>query len=255
MAESCSPGLRIQDPRPYIVYGHQRIHFARHKRRNERPSVMIKVQPDGRVEAHAPVSASDRKVREAVKARASWIARQLRDFERSRGSGIGASYRSGESHYYLGRQYLLKVYDAGGQPESVKLVQGRFEVAAEGASAARVEALLAGWYMDHARDYFDQRVRVLSEGMPWVASQPPVTIKAMTRRWGSCSPSRRLTLNLHLIRAPRLCIDYVIIHELCHLVERSHGKRFMEILNSAMPGWQEPKKRLDERASTWLGGL
>lgn len=254
MGDAKGLDLRIHDARPYVIYGHQRIHFTRYTRRIEKTSVMIKVQPDGLVEAHAPESASDKEVREAIKARASWIARQLRQFESSRGTTPGHSFSSGESHYYLGKQYLLKVYPAGREAETVKLVQGRFEVIAKGKRPERTRALLDEWYAEHARDYFRKRVTALSDSLPWVKMAPPMTIKPMSRRWGSCSPSGRLTLNLHLIRAPRICIDYVILHELCHLKERSHGKRFLELMNSVMPGWEEPKRILDNKAAYWLNG-
>ena len=255
MVEATNSSLLINDARPFITYGHRRIHYTRLNRRNDVHRVLIKVQPNLQVEAHAPASISEVEVREAVRMRAGWIARQLRQLEGAAGSNRAFRYRSGESHHYLGKQYVLKVFAAGKQPESVRLMQGRFDVVAKGRSPERVKRLLDDWFVTHAENYFRRRVEFFAERLPWVTSSPSLVIKPMLKRWGSCSPSGRLTLNQHLIHAPRVCVDYVIIHELCHLVERSHGKRFMELLNSAMPGWQDPKNVLDHKVVTWLRGV
>jgi predicted metal-dependent hydrolase len=75
-------------------------------------------------------------------------------------------------------------------------------------------------------------------------SRPPMQVRRMRKRWGSCTPQGRIILNLDLIRAPRLCVDYVILHELCHLKHPHHGKAFYRLLDRVMPDWREIKARL-----------
>ena len=86
----------------------------------------------------------------------------------------------------------------------------------------------------------------------WKHPPPPVRLQAMKVQWGSCSPAGRLTLNPWLVKAPRDCIDYVILHELCHLKEHNHSPRFYKLLDKHMPLWRERKERLDELAEVIL---
>jgi predicted metal-dependent hydrolase len=74
----------------------------------------------------------------------------------------------------------------------------------------------------------------------------------MQTQWGSCSPNELLTINPHLVKAPRECIDYVILHELCHLIEHNHSDKFYRLMNQVMPTWERVKKQLDDRANVLL---
>src|SRR5690606_33372808 len=82
-------------------------------------------------------------------------------------------------------------------------------------------------------------------GTNLLAHRPPMRILTMQTQWGSCSPNGRITLNPHLVKAPRECIDYVILHELCHIAEHNHSERFYRLMNQVMPKWEKTKERLD----------
>ena len=86
----------------------------------------------------------------------------------------------------------------------------------------------------------------------WVSQLPPVRIQVMTVQWGSCSPAGRITLNPHLVKAPRECIDYVLLHELCHLQHHNHSPNFYKALDRHMPRWRLVKSRLDKMAEQLL---
>ena len=92
----------------------------------------------------------------------------------------------------------------------------------------------------------------LAANIPWLDGQPPIKLVKMRTQWGSCSPSGAIFLNPNLIKAPRECIDYVIIHEACHIREHNHSKRFYSLLEAQMPNWKHVKAKLDGLAELLL---
>lgn len=208
-----------------------------------RQTLAIEVHPDSRVLVRAPVACPEAPIAERVRKRAAWIARQLAEFERYRPRTPARQYLSGESHLYLGRQYRLKL--VLGDAASVKLTRGQFLVALPGKpEAERVKALLHRWYLDRARAVFAE---VLNGSVLRFRGieHPRLIVRAMQSRWGSLSCAGTMTLNADLVRAPRSCIEYVVVHELCHIGHRKHDARFFKLLGQAMPDWKERKQRLE----------
>ncbi|MGB3918817.1 MAG: YgjP-like metallopeptidase domain-containing protein [Thiothrix litoralis] len=142
---------------------------------------------------------------------------------------------------YLGKQYLLKVLEDPNVMPQVKLLRGKLEVTLRQKSAVKVQQLVNDWYKVRAKEVFAKRLEAMLEQTLWVVERLPLRILTMQTQWGSCSPQGRLTLNPHLVKAPRECIDYVILHELCHLAEHNHSERFYLI-----------KARLDARAGGYV---
>lgn len=236
----------------HFRYGDEQITVERVKRLQATGRVLIKVHPDCRVIASAPEDADNEAVLSAVKKRGRWIYEQLRDFRKQLEFTTARQYISGESLYYLGKQYLLKVIEAPEQVQSVKLLRGKLEVSVRTKSADKVKALLADWYKARARELFAKRLDAMLEQALWVDERPPLRILTMQTQWGSCSPNGRITLNPHLVKAPRECIDYVILHELCHIAEHNHSERFYRLMGQVMPGWEKTKARLDGMAHQLL---
>ena len=235
-----------------FCYGEERITFERVLRPQATSKVLIKVHPDCRVVVSAPEDATSETVLYAVKQRGRWIYEQLREFRQQLEHVTLRKYISGESHYYLGKQYLLKVHVEPNQVQGVKLLRGKLEVTVRASDATRVKNLLIDWYKIRAREVFARRLDVLLEQALWVQERPPIRILTMQTQWGSCSPNGRITLNPHLVKAPRDCIDYVILHELCHIAEHNHSERFYRLLSQVMPNWEKTKERLDGLASRIL---
>ena len=161
-------------------------------------------------------------------------------------------YVSGESLFYLGRRYRLKVVADGTNPPFVRLRGGYVEVVVEKPSPTLVRTALNSWFRTRAKAVLSAQLRELSATLRWIRTPPPVRFQAMKVQWGSCSPAGRLTLNPHLVKAPRECIDYVLLHELCHLREHNHSRRFYRMLDVHMPQWQRRKSRLDSLAEELL---
>ena len=241
-----------QDSRLSFRYSDEIIHFDRLDRTEGINRVLIKVLPDCRVQAHCPQDAANSEVINAVKKRARWIYQQLRDFREQQKYASPRQYISGESHFYLGKQYLLKVHVTPDTPEITKLSRGKLDVFVKEKSPVRVQELLSDWYKQRAKEVFAKRLDAVLEQALWVKERPPLRILTMKTQWGSCSPAGRLTLNPHLVKAPRECIDYVILHELCHIAEHNHSKKFYRLMQRVMPTWERVKHRLDGLAPTFL---
>ncbi|WP_029991147.1 M48 family metallopeptidase [Tatumella ptyseos] len=238
-----------------FIYGDEWINFDRESRPYATSRVLIKVHPDCRVVVSAPEEADDLAVLTAVKKRGRWIYQQLRDFRRQLEYITPRKYISGESHYYLGKQYLLKVIEEPAGVQRVKMLRGKLEVTLRQKSPEKVRQLLIDWYKTRAKNVFAKRLEAMLEQALWVNAPPPLRVLTMQTQWGSCSPGGRLTLNTNLVKAPRECIDYVILHELCHLAEHNHSERFYRLMGQVMPEWEVVKTRLDEMAGVIFSDL
>ncbi|MGO8377694.1 M48 family metallopeptidase [Rhizobium ruizarguesonis] len=210
----------------------------------------IHVETSGVVVVEAPVGTSESKIRAGVQKRARWIMDHIDRFEEYRRHVLPRDYCNGETHFYLGRRHKLKILP--GAKRSVRLIAGRLEVTAPLGDAVDVRLALQRWYSQRASAYFDLRLARLANQLPWVDQAPPVKLLKMKRYWGSCSPQGAITLNPMLIKAPVQCVEYVLLHELCHLVEHNHSPHFYALLDRHMPEWREAKDELDSLSEMLL---
>lgn len=233
-----------------LRYGDETIDYiVRWVRPAEQRRIAVHVDDDGKVAVDAPLGAPIDDVRGAVAKRARWISRQLAVIEKRDAGVLPREYVSGETWYYLGRRHLLKVRVGAGEVR-VGLRNGRFEVDTPLRDADVVRAALFAWYRERAEHFLRKRVDEIAADLPWIRQAPSVSFRPMRRQWGSCSPLGRITLNRSLVQAPRECIDYVVLHELCHLREHNHARRFFRLLTSRMPRWPTVKERLDALAGS-----
>jgi hypothetical protein len=235
-----------------VKYGERLIRFAIVPCEQLGTKVRIHVHPNARVEVEVPVGTSLADVKRAVHKRARWIEGQLVEIEAMLEHVLSREYVSGETHFYLGRRYKLKVIGDRNAASSVQLKGGVLGVTLPKADAAAIKRRLNAWYRERAEAYFCRRLNELIQKTPWVEGMPVVKLVAMRRQWGSCSPAGSINLNPYLIRAPRECIDYVLLHELCHIREHNHSKKFYALLDKVQPGWRPIKARLDVMAELLL---
>ncbi len=208
-----------------------------------RRTLGIEVHPDLSVIVRAPVDCDLGTIESRLRKRASWISKQLAQFRRYSPRTPCRQYVSGETHLYLGRQYRLKVVE--GETSLVRLNRGLLAITLPGKpEPEQVKGLLHRWYLDHARAVFGE---ILDDCLCRfkVQDRPRLIIRTMQSRWGSLSPAGSVTLNANLIRAPRVCIEYVATHELCHLTYRDHNAGFYRLLEKMMPDWEKRKQRLE----------
>lgn len=233
-----------------FIYGADRIEYEVEFIPSARKRVSIHVYPDGSVRVDAPEERKLPEIHQAVMKRAGWIKHHVDEFRRQREQALPRYYVSGESLFYLGRRYQLKVRQ--GSTPSVKLLRGQVCVETPSRTAEDVKELLAAWYRNRASEVFTRRFDDVAEQVNWLRKPPSWRLVRMKTQWGSCSPTGTILLNPHLIKAPRECIDYVISHELCHLKEHNHSQRYYRLLSKIMPRWESVKARLDGMAELLL---
>ena len=215
-------------------------------------AIEIHVFPNGAIQVDAPADACSPEIKRAVLKRARWIVSHVEESEKRLRHILPREYVSGESHYYLGRRYLLKVLPAEDGIQSVKLLRGRLQVTCRSKDAESVRALLDAWYRQRAASIFHDRLGAVCENVLWLKENPSIKLLSMKKQWGSCSTSGKVILNPSLVKAPKECIDYVIVHEVCHLKEHNHSPRFYRELDQLMPNWRSVKGRLDGMAEAIL---
>jgi len=235
-----------------LAYGNQSIDYSIVTSNTLEKRVRIHVYPNGLVEVETPQSSTAHEVRQAVRKRARWIVNQLQVGENARAHVLPREYISGETHFYLGRRYQLKICETAIEPETVKLVGGRILVTLKNSDRAAVKRRLRDWYRGRANDYFSRRVALMSDNISWLKHPPPFRLGRMQKQWGSCSPLGIINLSTDLIKAPRDCVDYVIAHELCHLKEHNHSKKYYALLDACNPNWRHTKIKLDAMAELIL---
>jgi predicted metal-dependent hydrolase len=200
--------------------------------------------PDGRVRVAAPLAVSDEAVRLAVVGRLGWINRQRAAFagqeRQSPREMVG-----GESHYYLGRRYRLRVVERDGAPRIAVKGRATLELGIPRGTGAETRArALNGWYRARLKERVPE-VLAKWEGVLGVRADA-WGIKRMKTKWGSCNPvAGRIWLNLELAKKPEICLHYLVCHELAHLIEPSHNERFVALMDRAMPQWRVHRKTLN----------
>ena len=225
-----------------IAYGRETIPFdVVHL---QRKTMEIAVHPDKSVVVKVPFGSDSEEVVRRVRRRAGWIHRQMLYFEQFEPKTPPRRHVSGESHLYLGRKYRLKIRKS--QTPQVLLRSGYFHIHSPNLSPNYIQKLLEEWYLQKASTCFQVVFHLVWEKFKKVAvAKPGLKIRKMKARWGSLSKSGLLTLNPELIKAPKECIEYVVIHELCHLSHRHHDSDFYKLLDRCLPDWVQRKHKLE----------
>lgn len=227
----------------YITYGTTTIDYT--LTYADRKTLGVRVTPDIAVEVIAPIGSTSKKIKERLLTKAAWIERQKDFFLSFYPKTPPRRYIAGETHLYLGKQYRLKLVES--EIASVKMARGYITVATKDkADTERIAQQLKTWYEEKAAAYFP---KVFAAHLPiarnFYKGTPTLKSRWMKKRWGSCHANGQILLNVELIKAPKPCIEYVIIHELCHLVHLNHSGAFYALLGEYLPGWERVKARLE----------
>ncbi len=233
---------------PVLFYGGQALTYRVQASGNRMNKIAIHVEPDGEVIVDAPEGADAADIRRAVHKRARWVFTQVAKARERFDQVRDKEYVSGEQVLYLGRRYVLKVIRDDDGRGAVRLKGNRLEVHCRSGSIKAVRANIRAWYLSKARDYFDRRLLAWEKKLPWVNTRPLFRLQEMEKRWGSCTSDGTIILNPHLIKSPRECIDYVILHELAHLRHHNHSKDFWKLIEAADHDWARKKDALDNAA-------
>jgi len=212
-------------------------------RRSARRTLSVEVHPDLRVILRAPLRCPESLVQQFLSSRQAWIERQQAHFRARTPTPRLAT--GAPRHRWLGQSFSLRLLPtASGEPrfqDGVLELRGRH--ARDEAAATRA---LLEWYRAEARRLFERLIDQWHSHPRFQRyPRPPLKIRAMRSRWGSLSPRTGMCLNLLLIHAPLPAIEYVVVHELCHLRYRGHGRGFYGVLESVLPDWRTRRQLLE----------
>ena len=238
-----------------FTYGNESIGYRITRSPTLVSRVRVHVRPDATVELECPPNADTGQIQDVLARRARWIWRNLAEVRAGKRHAQSRTYVTGETHFYLGRRHQLRVISDKAIGSSVRLHRGRLEVCLPVADPVAVKRRLEAWYRKRAEEYLGARLRIVCGEIPWVNEVPDMSLLRMRAQWGNCSPDGKLTLNPALIKAPRPCIDYVLKHEICHLLEHNHGPKFYALLDRCAPQWRADKADLDRLAELLLAGI
>jgi predicted metal-dependent hydrolase len=200
--------------------------------------------PSGKVRVATPLVVNDEAVRLAVIDKLSWIKRQRAQFN-SQPRQSEREMVNGESHYFLGQRYRLRVHEQNG-PARVALrgIASMDLFVRPGSTTEQRESVLAFWYREQLKALIPPLLEKWQKALD--VQVDTWGIKKMKTKWGGCTPtSRRIWLNLELAKTAPECLEYIVAHEMTHLLERRHNERFVRLLNKHLPNWRQARTRLN----------
>jgi predicted metal-dependent hydrolase len=213
----------------------------------KRKSIGICVYPTADVKVYVPTGTTQARIEEVIKSKEKWIIEKIEGFKANKIAEIKKKeYVSGESFYYLGKQYKLRIVDG----KTTKIELARDTILLHKASRSNIKNIIGNWFLDQAKEVFEERLKFNFEvfAKQYKYDFPTLKLRKMKSRWGSMSNKGNMTLNSHLIHTPVECIDYVIMHELCHLKYKNHGTRFYQLQFKLTPRYKELKNKLESFA-------
>jgi predicted metal-dependent hydrolase len=223
-----------------LEFGSKKIDFS--LQFSNRKTLGIKVLPDATVSVIAPKNAEMQKILDTVKKKAMWILKQQTYFLNFNPITLDYVIKSGYSVHYLGRQYKLLVEKA--EKDDVFYKGNLFQVEVKDKKNAK--NIFDNWLKQRAKDKIVEIAEPLIKKFEKKYKAPSeIYFQEMPTRWGSCTVKNRLILNPKLIHTPKRCIEYVVMHELCHLVYKHHNNDFFDLLSLMMPDWEKRKEKLD----------
>lgn len=230
-----------------ITYSGRTIEFKLHRKQVK--NLNLNVKPDMTIVVSANEQVPLKAILGFVKGKAPWILRNVSYFKDAQPEHLSRKdYVIGETFKYLGKQYRLKVEEVD-VSEGVKYYQGFIYLyVKDKKNYTRKETLLNDWFRNKAELNFKASLdRIYPIIEKYGIKKPEIQIRTMKARWGSCIKDKQMImLNYELIKAPKFCIDYVVLHELIHFKYRNHDAEFYNFMTSLMPDWKQRKEILDE---------
>ena len=217
-------------------------------RRSSRRSIGITVQLGGTVVVTAPFRAPMGKIREALEKHGHWVRKKVVELRDAPAPPPPPRWVDGEIHKHLGRRYPLRLFR--GEGKGVWLTDHELLVhLPDPWRREAVRKLVEGWMLEEARAVFRHRMQKLIRTTPalHLRGTPTLNLRRMTSRWGSCSPNGRILMNTHAVKLPLNLVDYILMHELCHLRVPNHSRAFWAHLTDCMPDWERRKRALDRQ--------
>ena len=225
----------------FVEFGSRKIEFT--VKYTARKTFGIKVSPDKTVHVSVPLETSMEEIEKWVVKKATWIFKQQHYFNTLELYDINYEIKSGYSVFYLGRQYKIIIEIS--KKEEVSYLGNQFLILVKKKENASV--IFEKWLKERAIQKISEIALPLMKKFEKNYKVPSkIHFQEMPTRWGSCTVKNKLIFNPRLIHVPRRCIEYVIMHELCHLIHKHHNKDFFDFLTLKMPDWENRKQKLDQ---------
>lgn len=201
--------------------------------------------PNGQVRVSAPNRMTDDEIRLFAQSKINWIKKQRNRFK-SQKKVLEPQFITGETHYYLGEKYLMNIIYQRSNKSQVQIRDNKYIdlYIKEGSSPEKIGNIMKEWYRKELKSIIPDIIEKWEEIMGLRVNEWGV--KQMKTRWGTCNPNaKRIWINLELIKMPIHCLEYIIVHEMAHLIERGHGDKFKAIMDKYYPNWRNVRKELN----------
>ncbi len=226
--------------RQSIIYKDTRIEFSIQYR--DRRALSIQIEPPDGIHVISPIGLSEEIIKDKVWEKGSWILKKLKGFADIGYKDQDRKFINGEPFLYLGKNYPLKIIRNKRKIPKVFFLNDKFYLEAQDHDHGKMKIAMEKWYRKEAAKVIEGRIDHFS----YKVGKAPSTfkIKQQKRRWGSCNSRGDIYFNWKIIMAPLGIVDYLIVHELCHLVHSNHSKRFWQKVGSVLGDYKERRKWL-----------
>ncbi|MBY6951036.1 M48 family metallopeptidase [Clostridium botulinum] len=204
---------------------------------SNRKNLAIEVETNGEVNVVAPIGVSEEEIIKRVKSKATWIVQKQYEVRNINVNKINREAVNGESYLYLGRNYTLQLMRKEYINKiEVKLFRGKFIVTTPTKDEEKIKVALEEWYREKALQKINDRIKYYK---PFFNKEPKVIkVKEQKKRWASCTSKNELLFNWRCAMAPAYIIDYIVVHEMCHMYHKDHSKEFWNMICGIMPDYE-----------------
>ncbi len=225
-----------------IKYGTKDIEFNVEFRKRKTMSILIEAPKN--ITVMAPLNTKEEEIKEAVKYKGAWIIQKLFEFRNIESKRVNREFVNGESFMYLGRNYSLQIHiDETLQNNSkVKLFRGKFHVYVKEKDKQLIRDALEAWYREKTEEQVKKRVKYYQK---FFNKKPKkIKVKEQKKRWASCTYNNELLFNWRCVMAKSTSLDYIIVHEMCHMYHKNHSKEFWDLVASVISDYEVRKEWL-----------
>lgn len=222
-------------------YGTKTIEFEVEHR--NRKTLEIRIEPPDNIKVKAPMAATEKDILQVVMSKAKWITQKLFEFKDMEYRPRKKEYVNGESFMYLGRNYSLQILpNSEGKSIKVKLYQGKFYIDTYTKDQEKLRQAMEIWYRQKT---LEKVMESINYYQGYFNVKPnSVKVKEQKKRWASCTFNRDLLFNWRCAMAPASVINYIVVHEMCHMVHLNHSKEFWKLVEILMPDYKDRKEWL-----------
>jgi predicted metal-dependent hydrolase len=222
-------------------YGTEIIEFEVEFR--DRKTLSIEVEPPRQITVISPKGKTEEEILETVKSKSRWIVQKLFEIKEIEYRKSVKQYVNGESFIYMGRNYSLQIIlDKDCSLPEAKLYRGKFYVTTNTKDEEVIKQALENWYRDKAKQKINERLEYYQGYLD--VKPRKVVIKDQEKRWGSCTKNNDLLFNWKVVMAPSPVMDYIIVHEMCHMVHMNHSTEFWRLVKRVLPEYEQRKNWL-----------